>query len=140
MGFEPTIVSLEDAKRKGLNDLVESVQLDVMDLLNGKKLTYVNASHQIIRGGAGYKLVINLVYPIVIQRNIIVITVIRTITVITVKVYRASLLLARLGDHGDSLGSNVGSRWSLGAIVGGVKEEDVRIRDPDIIADVFAGW
>ena len=54
MGFEPTIVSLEDAKRKGLNDLVESVQLDVMDLLDGQNLTYLNASHRII-GGGGYE-------------------------------------------------------------------------------------
>ena len=35
VGIEPTIVSLEDAKRKGLNDLHESVRLDVMDLLDG---------------------------------------------------------------------------------------------------------
>jgi hypothetical protein len=54
VGFEPTIVSLEDAKRKGLNDLVESVQLDVMDLLDGQNLTYLNASHRII-GGGGYE-------------------------------------------------------------------------------------
>ena len=47
-------LSLEDAKRKGLDDLVESVQLDVMDLLDGRKLTYLNASHQII-GGGGYE-------------------------------------------------------------------------------------
>ena len=40
-------LSLEDAKRKGLNDLHESVRLDVMDLLDGRKLTYLNASHQI---------------------------------------------------------------------------------------------
>ena len=63
MGFEPTIVSLQDAKRTGLDDLHESVRLDVMDLLDGRKLTYLNASHQ-IGGWAGYELVINLVYPI----------------------------------------------------------------------------
>ena len=74
VGFEPTIVSLEDAKRKGLNDLVESVQLDVMDVLDGQNLTYLNASQPPkFGGGRDTNFVINLVYPIVIQRNIVVI-------------------------------------------------------------------
>ena len=42
-----------------------------MVLLDGTKLTYLNASHQ-IEVGAGYELVINLVYPIVIYNNIVV--------------------------------------------------------------------
>ena len=53
-GIRTRDLSLEDAKRKGLNDLVESVQLDVMDLLDGQNLTYLNASHRII-GGGGYE-------------------------------------------------------------------------------------
>jgi hypothetical protein len=57
MGFEPTIVSLQDAKRTGLDDLHESVRLDVMDLLVGRKLKYLNASHQ-IGGWAGYNFVL----------------------------------------------------------------------------------
>ena len=50
-GVRTRDLSLEDAKRKGLNDLVEPVQLDVMDLLDGRKVMYLNTSHQIIRGG-----------------------------------------------------------------------------------------
>ena len=48
-------LSLEDAKRKGLDDLHESVRLDVMDLPGEKNLTYLNVSHQINWGWAGYE-------------------------------------------------------------------------------------
>ena len=65
-------LALEDAKSKGLNDLHESVRLDVMDLVDVQKLTYLNASHQ-IGVGRVMNVVINLVYSIVIQRNIVVI-------------------------------------------------------------------
>ena len=40
-----------DAKRTGLDDLHESVRLDVMDLPDGRKFKYLNASHQIGVGG-----------------------------------------------------------------------------------------
>jgi hypothetical protein len=46
-GIRTRELLLEDAKRKGLNGLVESVQLHVMDLLDGRKLKNLNASHQI---------------------------------------------------------------------------------------------
>jgi hypothetical protein len=41
-GIRTRDLSLEDAKRKGLDDLNKSVQLDVMDLLDGQKVTYLN--------------------------------------------------------------------------------------------------
>ena len=72
VGIEPTIVSLEDAKRNGLDDLHESVRLDVMDLPGEKNLTYLNVSHQIIwGGGAGYELFTNLIYPNLKTNNIL---------------------------------------------------------------------
>ena len=40
-----------------------------MDLLDGRKLTYLNAGHQ-IGGGVGYEMVVNLVYPIVITTKL----------------------------------------------------------------------
>ena len=60
--IEPTIVSLQDAKRKGLNDLQRFVGLDVMAVLDGRKLKYLNARRQRKRVG---ELVMNLVYSIV---------------------------------------------------------------------------
>ena len=75
----------EVKKKEKKDDLHESVPLDVMDMCGAQNLSYLNASHQINWGWRVMNSVINLVYPIVIQRNIIVITVIRTITVITVE-------------------------------------------------------
>ena len=70
-GVRTRDLSLEDAKRKGLDDLHESVRLDVMDLPGEKNLTYLNLSHQINWGWAGYELFTNLIYPNLKTNNIL---------------------------------------------------------------------
>ena len=83
MGFEPTIVSLQDAKRTGLDDLHESVRLDVMDLLDWQK-TYVFECQPPNWGGRVMHFVINLIYPIEIQLNTNIIQVITIANIIHV--------------------------------------------------------